>query len=126
MLPDQVDNLFNFQFLITLILWPLLLIAALRAQATTLRRGITVILWLSATVFICPSVSTRLNTYHDTMTYMGIQSALDDQCGQGHAQAGSGKVSRMSSYHWRWDVLRGNHFVVCDYEPGYTSWECVC
>lgn len=126
MLPDQVDTLFSIQFFVTLVMWPVLLIALIRRRDSTSARFLMVGLWLIASLVFCPAATIRLDVYHDKLVFMGIQSALDDQCGQGHAQAESGKFTLMSSYHWRWNGQAVNNFMTCDYQRGYTGWECSC
>jgi hypothetical protein len=126
MLPDQINNLFNVQFFLTIIMWLSLLIALVRRQERKSRRALAVTLWLVATVIACPISETRINGLYNMLVYDGIQRALDAQCGPRYIQAEAGTYQSMSSYHWRWSAQRSNHSVVCDYEPGYPSWKCVC
>lgn len=126
MLPDQINNLYNIQFFVTVIMWLSLLIALIRRRESTSSRLLVVGLWLFSTLLICPITTTRLDGYFATLAYGAIQRALDDQCGQGYAQAETGKYIQMSSYHWRWNGQRGSYTVVCDYERGFTSWTCTC
>src|SRR6266496_3495872 len=103
MLPDQINNLYNIQFFVTIVMWLSLLVAMIRRRESTSTRLLVVGLWLFATLVICPITSTRLDAYFATLAYGGIQHALDDQCGQGYAHAEAGRYVQMSSYHWRWD-----------------------
>jgi hypothetical protein len=126
MLPDQINNLYNIQFFITIVMWLSLLIALIRKRESTSTRLLVVGLWLFSTLLVCPIATTRLEDYFATLAYSGIQRALDDQCGQGFAQAEAGKYIQMSSYHWRWSVQRTSNAVICDYERGFKSWDCTC
>lgn len=126
MLPDQINNLYNIQFFVTIVMWLSLLVAMIRRRESTSTRVLVVGLWLFATLVFCPITTTRLDSYFATLAYSAIQRALDDQCGQGYAQAETGKYIQMSSYHWRWNGQRATSVVICDYERGYTSWSCVC
>ncbi len=126
MLPDQINNLFNVQFFLTVIMWLSLLIALVRRQERKSRRTLVVILWLVATVTVCPISGTRIEELYATLMYDGIQHALDAQCGPRYIQAEAGTYESMSSYHWRWSAQRSSHAVVCNYQPGYSSWKCVC
>jgi hypothetical protein len=126
MLPDQLDNLFNLQFFITLILWLGILIAWLRRPKSIAVRSLAVLVWLAATVILCPFGEKTLKQYYNTLIYEGIQDALDEKCGQGYAQAEAGLYAASSSYHWHWNGQHSGGFVICDYERGDTAWNCVC
>lgn len=126
MLPDQINNLYNIQFFVTVIMWLSLVIALFRRHQKTSRRVVVVIAWLVGSAILCPISTAQLNGIYDKLIYAGIQRALDEQCGQGYTPAEAGTYVRMSSYHWRWNGQRSNRFVMCDYEPGYVSWICVC
>jgi hypothetical protein len=126
MLPDQINMLYNVQFFVTVIMWLSLLIALMRKRESTSTRLMVAALWLFVSLLVCPLATTRLDAYFATLAYGGIQHALDDQCGQGSIQAENGTYIQMSTYHWRWTQQRTARAVICDYEQGYTSWNCVC
>ncbi|MEO8611432.1 MAG: hypothetical protein ABI690_26275 [Chloroflexota bacterium] len=126
MLPDQITNLYNIQFFVSVIMWLSLLIALVRKRETISMRLLAFGLWLFGSLLICPLATTRVDDYFATLAYGGIQHALDDQCGQGYAQAETGKYIQMSSYHWRWNGQHKTYMIICDYEPGSVSWTCTC